>query len=336
MKKLAPLTFAIILFAFSANVFAQGVTFESAKANYESKNYEQAVADLKTLSKTDKANANVWNYLGLSYRAAKKEKDSVKAFKKAIKLAPTDNSIRFNYAVLLFETGSSKVLGEIEKVVAADPKNKDAVYLQAMAYLWAGKFDKAKAASDRLIEFEPGSIYGYEIALKVRMLEINKRIIREQSTALKEIDLFKDLIGLFEKGSKICGGCNDQAAFEYQISNQQKLIDRIIREDVDAKIKQVGLPDEEKPGDRAFTIQSKPRAQYTDEGRKKNISGTIRVLVMFGASGNIEYAVLMNSIGGGLDENALDAAYRIKFTPPIKDGKPVTVMRLVEYTFSIY
>jgi len=337
MIKLTHFIFVAIFLSFSASAFSQTVTFESAKANYDAKEYEKAVEDFKTLSKTDKNNAIVWNYLGLSYRAIDEGKKSVSAFKKAISLAPANNSIRFNYAFMLSETGSSKALKEIEIILAADPKQKETIYLRAMTYLRQGKFDKAKADSERLIELDPSSIDGYLIALTIREREINARIIERHSTAFKEISFFKEIVDLLEKGSKLCGDCKDHKAFEYQLGIRQKLLEQIEKMDNDYQASTtIPSPPGEKLEDKQFTIISKPRAFYTNVARNKGISGTVKILVLFGSSGQIEGAILKNSIGGGLDENALTAARQIKFTPRIEDGKPITIMRTVEYSFTIY
>ena len=143
------------------------------------------------------------------------------------------------------------------------------------------------------------------------------------------------------KGSKLCGGCKDQAAFDYQLGIAREVLKYVEKpDDPDDKITVV--PDAAKNDDDAdkqdkrLRIKSKPRAHYTDTARRKGISGTIGVIVTFGASGNIEGILLKNSIGGGLDEQAMAAASQIKFKPPIKNGKPVATVRLVEYTFTIF
>lgn len=346
MKKLAYLIFPIILLTLSASAYSQAITFESAKADYNNHDYAKAVTEFKRLTKQAdfKNNAQAWNYLGLSYRAENDKKNSAKAFKKALKLAPADNSIRFNYAVVLSEAGSSKALKEIDTILAAEPNQKEAIYLRGMTYLRLRKFDKAKNDVDRLMELDPRSISGYSLASDLRERELNMRVIEKHSTALNEIDLLKDSIALLEKGAELCGGCKDHDYFEYKLTARRMLLERI-EKTADAVVPDkntaastpVSAPVKpDNPNDRPFNIISKPRALYTDAARTKGISGKIVIIVVFGATGQIEGMILKNSLGGGLDENAMNAARQIKFTPPIKDGKPVTIIRTVEYKFSIY
>ncbi|MDQ6787891.1 MAG: energy transducer TonB [Acidobacteriota bacterium] len=90
-------------------------------------------------------------------------------------------------------------------------------------------------------------------------------------------------------------------------------------------------------------ILSKPRAIYTDSARKKGISGTVRLRVVFLASGEIGDITFVSETSKkgkltkyGLVEQAIEAAKKIKFTPQIKNGKPITVTKLIEYNFLLY
>jgi len=46
--------------------------------------------------------------------------------------------------------------------------------------------------------------------------------------------------------------------------------------------------------------------------------------------------LLLNRLGNGLDEHALRAARKIKFEPQQVGGKPVAVVKRVQYSFAIY
>jgi TonB family protein len=85
-----------------------------------------------------------------------------------------------------------------------------------------------------------------------------------------------------------------------------------------------------------LTILSKPRASYTDRARSEQVQGKILVAVLFGADGKIDGVMLLSRLGYGLDQNALRAARSITFKPKEVNGKPVSVVKLVEYGFSIY
>jgi TonB family protein len=85
-----------------------------------------------------------------------------------------------------------------------------------------------------------------------------------------------------------------------------------------------------------LNIISKPRANYTEEARKNQVSGTVRVRVTFSASGQVTGIAAVNSLPYGLTDQAIAAARQIKFTPQKQNGQPVSVNRVVEYNFNLY
>jgi TonB family protein len=86
----------------------------------------------------------------------------------------------------------------------------------------------------------------------------------------------------------------------------------------------------------ALQIISKPRPAYTDAARENNIQGTIRLRVMFLATGAIGAVQLVQGLPFGLTEQAVAAARQIRFEPKLVNGQPVTVTKIVEYSFTIY
>ena len=66
-------------------------------------------------------------------------------------------------------------------------------------------------------------------------------------------------------------------------------------------------------------------------------TGIVRLRVTFDKSGEITKTEIV--LSGGckfFDEKALEAAKKIKFEPAKKNGKKVTSVKLVEYTFTKY
>lgn len=88
--------------------------------------------------------------------------------------------------------------------------------------------------------------------------------------------------------------------------------------------------------DKVFKITAKPRPSYTDLARSNSVSGIITLAVEFGADGKVGTIVVIKSLPGGLTESAIEVAKKIKFEPMLKDNKPITIVRIVEYSFQIY
>jgi len=83
-------------------------------------------------------------------------------------------------------------------------------------------------------------------------------------------------------------------------------------------------------------ILKKTPAAYTNNARENLIKGTIRTAVFFSESGRVTHVLILKGLGGGLNENAVNAARQIKFEPATKDGKPFSQIKIVEYTFDIH
>ena len=85
-----------------------------------------------------------------------------------------------------------------------------------------------------------------------------------------------------------------------------------------------------------FKIISKPRANYTDAARQNQVTGVVRVRVVFLPSGAIGSVTPLNSLPYGLTEQAISAAKQIRFEPQKSNGSPVAVTKVIEYSFSIF
>lgn len=95
-------------------------------------------------------------------------------------------------------------------------------------------------------------------------------------------------------------------------------------------------PTAKKGPTKPLTILSKPRANYTEEARKNQVQGVVRLRVTFLANGTIGSIVPISGLPYGLTEQAIAAARQIRFEPAMKNGVPQTVTRIVEYAFNLY
>jgi hypothetical protein len=83
-------------------------------------------------------------------------------------------------------------------------------------------------------------------------------------------------------------------------------------------------------------ILTKPRANYTDLARLCWVEGALRVRVTFLANGEIGSITPVTKLPLGLTKNAILAARKIRFEPAFNEGKPQSVTKIVEYTFTLY
>ncbi len=87
--------------------------------------------------------------------------------------------------------------------------------------------------------------------------------------------------------------------------------------------------------DENVVIKKKPRvgtARFCSQ-----TSGTARLRVTFDKSEKVTDIIIISPSGcNNFDKNAVRAAKKIKFKPAIKNGEPITITKLVEYTFTLY
>ena len=89
--------------------------------------------------------------------------------------------------------------------------------------------------------------------------------------------------------------------------------------------------------DTPVKIIHKPKAAWTEEAwRRAQLQGTVTLRVQFLESGEIGKVSVVIGMPFGLNESAAEAAKKIKFRPAMKEGKPVTVSKQVQYTFTLY
>ncbi len=83
-------------------------------------------------------------------------------------------------------------------------------------------------------------------------------------------------------------------------------------------------------------ILANPRATYTEAARTNNVQGSVLVKVTLLASGQVGSVTVVRGLPHGLSEKAIAAARLIRFEPKKVNGVPVTSIKTMEYTFSIY
>ena len=82
-------------------------------------------------------------------------------------------------------------------------------------------------------------------------------------------------------------------------------------------------------------ILGRPTPGYTDEARRNQIEGSIKVSVLLKADGAVSDIKVARGLGYGLDEKAIEAARQLRFVPAQKDGHAVSVRLFLEFKFSL-
>lgn len=75
------------------------------------------------------------------------------------------------------------------------------------------------------------------------------------------------------------------------------------------------------------------KVHYTEFGRRAGIKGTVYIEAIINEEGSVINAIVKKGIGGGLDEEALNAVQNTKFVPGKQRGKPVKVKLVIPIKF---
>ena len=78
-----------------------------------------------------------------------------------------------------------------------------------------------------------------------------------------------------------------------------------------------------------------PQPEYSDDGRKARIQGTVELLIVVLPDGSVQFDSVRKSLGFGLEQKAIEAVRKWKFLPGRKDGQPVPVYVSVLVNFSL-
>jgi periplasmic protein TonB len=79
----------------------------------------------------------------------------------------------------------------------------------------------------------------------------------------------------------------------------------------------------------------RPDPEYSEEARKAKIQGTVVLEVVVDESGRVRNPKILQSLGLGLEEQAIKTILTWKFKPAMKGGKPVAVSILVHTLFRL-
>ena len=85
----------------------------------------------------------------------------------------------------------------------------------------------------------------------------------------------------------------------------------------------------------APTLLYKVEPEYSEAARKAKHQGTVTLYVEVDPAGRAVNIRVLHSLGLGLDEKAIEAVRKWKFSPGKKDGRPVTVAASVEVNFRL-
>lgn len=325
-----------LIFLFVSIVFAQTEREKGIELYKQGKNKEAVAVLLKaSKQKETKADAEVWNYLGLAYINASDAKKAIKALEKAADFNPQNAIYQKNLAYSYFLGNKlDKAQAASTKAIALDAQDADAYFIRGSVSVLEGKNAAAISDADKTISINPDYSLAYILKSDALMAKFGE-LFQGAAKPSDKLDLLNQSKSVLETCLK---NCRNNANIKIQqerleaVNAFYEFYDR--RKGLDFNLPTVPIvPD---PNVTPLTILSKKPASYTDNARSNSVSGTVRLLILFAASRRITHILILKDLGYGLTENAVRAARQIKFEPAQENGKPISQVKIVEYSFTVY
>jgi TonB family protein len=344
----AALAFALSLAPAPAR--AQAVDdFERGKQLLAQGDAKGAAAALKRAAERRKTDADAWYAYGLSLGRTGKRKDARKAFERAVKLRPDWATARASLAytlILLNKTLDAD--REAKRAVSLDPKSPDAHFVVGnVRYLYddfSGAAAEAEAALALQPDFPAAAFLHGDSLINIYIMEserqsgrhpmppgagedVRRRVFESREAALEPLKA-----RMRETADRLETFARTRAAAEAEgmreLASSLRLYGRMGGENQgifrQAELTQKAL------------ITYKPEPGFTEEARKNNTTGTVRLRAVLGADGRVRHIAVIKRLPDGLTEKCVAVARKIRFTPAKIDGASVSQYVVLEYNFNIY
>ncbi len=315
-----------LLFSASA-VFAQQTEREKGIELYKKGSYKESAAVLEKFVKATPNDAEARTFLALSQIKIGKIKDAVKMLDKSLDVNPNQPDALKAYAyALILRRNAKESVKQIDRLKAMQPLDAESFYILGWANLQLENYDDALENAEQAVKLAPKMPNVYY--LKAQAIMNRRNVPTDYAAIAEKYGSAADNIGKFIVLSAALPDA------PYWTGQQETL--KVFAAYYAEREKNKGSADADAANITPLKITAKPRANYTDQARQAGISGTILLLVAFTEKGTVENVLVLKSLGYGLDQQAMKAAKGIKYEPETRNGKPVTTVKNVEYSFTIY
>src|SRR5687768_10093807 len=291
---------------------------------------KKALEAFKQAVKKNKLDGEAWYYLGIAYLNLSDFKKASDAFKTAIEVRPdlaAPAHAGYAYALALRNRLASAV-GEANKALALDPQNIEALYTLAIVDLRKGDREESVKKADKIIALKSDFAAAYLLKSQafvnysggVLYPNVNETKEQRQADYKSAAEALEKYL-LLETDAKAAQPWKEQLeTLKFYVADKSVRSDIYVGRDVTTKVKLI----------------AKPEPVYTETARSSQIVGTVVLKAVFASDGKVKHILVVQDLPGGLTEQCIAVAKRIKFIPATLNGYPVSMWMQLEYNFNLY
>lgn len=326
---LAIITFSVVAICAQADADKS----EAIKA-YQAGDFVMAAKLFKKVVSKNSGDADAWVQLGNSYIELNKINDSIEPYEKAINLAPDNENYRLQLATAYLIRRDLRAELLAASILEANPKSAEANFILGSTAYIQEDYAKAVEYASAATKLDPTSAEAYRL-LYVSLISNfaaspttkNPNSEAARTMLKKAVEAFEHYYSLSRPESK--------KELETELKDVRFFADyysgRIPRDPI--------LADKEPPVERGSTplrIIKRNLPVYPSRARARGTEGNVILLISFQPNGTVGAVMVLKSADKDMDQSAIEAARAIRFEPATKNGTPISVVKRLEYIFSIY
>lgn len=319
--------------------------FERGVELYRKGDAGGAAREFRAVVKRTPDDPRAWAYLGRALIQSGDYKEARKALDSALRLNPDSAPAHSHLALLDMLSGREREAEpEAAKALALDNSLADAHYVLGLLRLRESVWLKALEEAEAVIKLDPAAAPAYSLKTQalLGLYERASAVIAEERRGTYDYDdatvrearasqpqRLKEAADSLAEYLRLKPDAADAAELREELEAIRFYADAASSDDPARKVYST------RDGIQRAEILSKPEPGYTEEARRANVSGVVRLRVVLGADGTVQHAFALRRLGYGLTEKAVEAAKRIRFRPATLGGQPVSQYVILEYGFNV-
>jgi TonB family protein len=346
--KLTLLVFSLLSLCAPAALARQGASdpqLEQGVALYRKGDAEGAAREFRAAVKRRQDDPLARVYLGQALIQTGDLKEARKALDAALKLKPDYALAHSSLAYLLAVSGQEREAeAEAAKALALDRNLPNAHYVLGLVRLRQGAWLKALEEANAAIRLDAAAADAYSLKTQalLGLYERASAVIAEERRGAYDYDdatiaearaaqsqRLKEAAGSLAEYLRLKPDAQDAGLMREEFESLLFYAEAGASPDPTRKIYSM------REGIKRAEILAKPEPGYTEEARRAGTSGVVRLRVVLGSDGKVKYPLVLQRLGYGLTEKAIEAAQRVRFRPATLAGQPVSQYVILEYGFNL-